>query len=108
MQLSEAIREGCKTTKPFVYGFIKFSEQHGICASTLGAALIAVDPDFSQQYKLWEGMGIGDATKENLMVLRLSGFFPELSTTLISVLEIEESRKMTREQIANWLENRGY
>jgi hypothetical protein len=103
MKLSEAIREGAKL-RPQTFGsFFDTNSENVVCSCTLGAA--------------FEGK-TGYVSLKLEYVNQLHPVFPELATQVElnglrrdlaqAVTQLNDGERWTREQIADWLEEKGY
>lgn len=106
MKLSEAMREGAKL-RPKAIGYLFDKGEDGqICSCAIGAAMECAR-GFSNE--LW-GAGMDDA-KEIFPQLKefisgpVDGINRSIATTIIN---LNDSRDWSREEIADWLESIGY
>lgn len=108
MKLSEAILEGCKTTKPSTSNFIYIAKNGAVCACALGAALYVIDPEIVEDYRARQRSNLPQSTINNLAMSRLVSFYPDQEDLLVSVMNLNDSEQKTREEIADWLEGQGF
>lgn len=115
MKLSEAIREGCKQSCPAEGEYI-ICENDKVCACALGAAVITI----KDEIKVISWLSLNRDPIEPYNILK-QYFGEDLLITLVIhpirqyrellgkvIADLNDNHKWTREQIADWLEGKGY